>query len=114
MVILVTSNFCCGWGLWLVFKCVLNWIILILRKIEIDFEDMEDMSDMECEGLEGILIDWQGGFIGGVLPAAGQDLDLKMTVCVAGSVSNDLMWLIPPFIEANGENTGKKTTKAGG
>jgi len=52
----------------------------MFRKIEIDLEDME------CEGLEGILIDWQGGFI--------------------GSVSNDLMWLIPPFIEANGENSG--------
>ena len=30
----------------------------MFRKIEIDLEDME------CEGLEGILIDWQGGFIG--------------------------------------------------
>jgi len=52
----------------------------MFRKIEIDLEDME------CEGLEGILIDWQGGFI--------------------GSVSNDLMWLIPPFIEANSDNSG--------
>ena len=24
----------------------------------------------------------------------------------AGSISNDLMWLLPPFLEANGENTG--------
>ena len=30
----------------------------MFRKIEIDLEDME------CEGLEGILIDWQGGFLG--------------------------------------------------
>ena len=34
----------------------------MFRKIEIDIEDME------CEGLEGILIDWQGGFIGYILP----------------------------------------------
>ena len=34
----------------------------MFRKIEIDLEDME------CEGLEGILIDWQGGFIGYILP----------------------------------------------
>ena len=34
----------------------------MFRKIEIDLEDME------CEGLEGILIDWQGGFIGYTLP----------------------------------------------
>ena len=47
----------------------------LFRKIEIDLEDME------CEGLESILIDWQGGFL--------------------GSVSNDLMWLLPPFLEAN-------------
>ena len=33
-----------------------------------------------CSGLEGILIDWQGGFL--------------------GSISNDLMWLLPPFLEA--------------
>jgi len=52
----------------------------MFRKIEIDIEDME------CEGLEGILIDWQGGFL--------------------GSVSNDLMWLLPPFLEANSNNTG--------
>ena len=52
----------------------------MFRKIEIDLEDME------CEGLEGILIDWQGGFL--------------------GSISNDLMWLLPPFLEANKENPG--------
>jgi len=52
----------------------------MFRKIEIDLEDME------CEGLEGILIDWQGGFM--------------------GMVSNDLMWLLPPFIEANSDNKG--------
>ena len=46
----------------------------LFRKIEIDLEDME------CEGLESILIDWQGGFL--------------------GSISNDLMWLLPPFLEA--------------
>jgi len=50
----------------------------LFRKIEIDLEDME------CEGLESILIDWQGGFL--------------------GSVSNDLMWLLPPFLEANSDN----------
>ena len=33
----------------------------MFRKIEIDLEDME------CEGLEGILIDWQGGFLGVIL-----------------------------------------------
>ena len=52
----------------------------MFRKIEIDLEDME------CEGLESILIDWQGGFL--------------------GSISNDLMWLLPPFLEANSDNPG--------
>jgi hypothetical protein len=33
------------------------------------------------EGLQSILIDWQGGFV--------------------GSVANDLMWSIFPFLEAN-------------
>ena len=33
----------------------------MFRKIEIDLEEME------CEGLEGILIDWQGGFIGDLI-----------------------------------------------
>jgi len=54
----------------------------MFRKIEIDLEDME------CEGLEGILIDWQGGFL--------------------GSVSNDLMWLLPPFLEANNKEKGNE------
>eukprot|EP00096_Caligus_rogercresseyi_P007282 TRINITY_DN250_c0_g4_i1.p1 TRINITY_DN250_c0_g4~~TRINITY_DN250_c0_g4_i1.p1 ORF type:complete len:526 (-),score=116.81 TRINITY_DN250_c0_g4_i1:519-2096(-) len=39
-----------------------------------------DIEELECEGLEGILIDWQGGFL--------------------GSVANDLMWVTYPFIEA--------------
>ena len=60
----------------------------MFRKIEIDLEEME------CEGLEGILIDWQGA----------TELDLKHSN--SGSVSNDLMWLIPPFIEANSDNPG--------
>ena len=34
----------------------------------------------ECEGLQAILIDWQGGFL--------------------GSVANDLMWALYPFLEA--------------
>ena len=40
-----------------------------------------DLEDLECEGLQSILIDWQGGFV--------------------GSVANDLMWAIFPFLEAN-------------
>ena len=40
-----------------------------------------DLEDLECEGLQSILIDWQGGFV--------------------GSVANDLMWSIYPFLEAN-------------
>jgi len=52
----------------------------MFRKIEIDLEEME------CEGLEATLTDWQGGFI--------------------GAISNDLMWLIPPFIEANSDDPG--------
>uniref|UniRef100_A0A0K2T6X4 CHK kinase-like domain-containing protein n=1 Tax=Lepeophtheirus salmonis TaxID=72036 RepID=A0A0K2T6X4_LEPSM len=39
-----------------------------------------DIEELECEGLEAILIDWQGGFL--------------------GSIANDLMWVIYPFIEA--------------
>ena len=39
-----------------------------------------DLEDLECEGLQSILIDWQGGFV--------------------GSVANDLMWAIFPFLEA--------------
>ena len=40
-----------------------------------------DLEDLECEGLQSILIDWQGGFV--------------------GSVANDLMWAVFPFLEAN-------------
>ena len=29
-------------------------------------------------------------------------------VVLSGSVSNDLMWLIPPFIEHNSDNSGGK------
>jgi thiamine kinase-like enzyme len=43
-----------------------------------------DIEDLECEGLQSILIDWQGGFV--------------------GSVANDLMWSIYPFLEANPAN----------
>ena len=39
------------------------------------------MVDLECAGLQAILIDWQGGFL--------------------GSVANDLMWALFPFLEAN-------------
>ncbi|XP_059096049.1 uncharacterized protein LOC131890667 [Tigriopus californicus] len=45
----------------------------MFRKIEIDIEDLE------CEGIESILIDWQGGFL--------------------GSVANDLMWALFPYVE---------------
>jgi hypothetical protein len=38
----------------------------------------------ECEGLQAILIDWQGGFL--------------------GSVANDLMWALYPFLEANSDD----------
>ena len=38
-------------------------------------------TDLECAGLQAILIDWQGGFL--------------------GSVANDLMWALFPFLEAN-------------
>ena len=51
------------------------------RKIEIDIEELE------CEGIEPILIDWQGGFV--------------------GSVANDLMWAMYPFFERDKE-LGKK------
>ena len=40
-----------------------------------------DDEELSCEGLQSILIDWQGGFV--------------------GSVANDLMWAIYPFLEAN-------------
>ena len=67
----------------------------LFRKIEIDLEDME------CEGLESILIDWQGGFL-------GKDplRSLVLIMISVGSISNDLMWLLPPFLEANSENPG--------
>ena len=42
--------------------------------------DLDD-EELSCEGLQSILIDWQGGFV--------------------GSVANDLMWAIYPFLEAN-------------
>ena len=42
-----------------------------------------DLEDLECEGLQSILIDWQGGFV--------------------GSVANDLMWALYPFLEANSD-----------
>lgn len=45
----------------------------MFRKIEIDLEELE------CEGIDPILIDWQGGFI--------------------GSAANDLMWALFPFVE---------------
>jgi len=47
----------------------------LFRNIEVDIEDLE------CAGLQAILIDWQGGFL--------------------GSVANDLMWALFPFLEAN-------------
>ena len=50
----------------------------LFRSIEIDIEELE------CEGLQSILIDWQGGFLG----------------CAA----NDLMWALFPFLEANAED----------
>lgn len=68
----------------------------MFRKIEIDLEDME------CEGLEGILIDWQGGFLGVIWKTM---CFLKIYI-FEGTVSNDLMWLLPPFLEANSENRG--------
>ena len=45
----------------------------LCRKVEIDLEELE------CEGIDPILIDWQGGFV--------------------GSVANDLMWALFPFVE---------------
>ena len=55
--------------------------LVFCRKIEIDIEELE------CEGIEPILIDWQGGFV--------------------GSVANDLMWAMYPFFERDKE-LGKK------
>ena len=56
-------------------KCflVISLCFILSRKIEIDLEELE------CEGIEPILIDWQGGFL--------------------GSVANDLMWALFPFFE---------------
>lgn len=50
----------------------------LFRNIEVDIEELE------CTGLQAILIDWQGGFL--------------------GSVANDLMWALYPFLEANGQD----------
>ena len=44
-------------------------------------------KDLECAGLQAILIDWQGGFL--------------------GSVANDLMWALFPFLEANAQDKVK-------
>ena len=55
--------------------------LVFCRKIEIDIEELE------CEGIEPILIDWQGGFV--------------------GSVANDLMWAMYPFFERD-KQLGKK------
>ena len=40
----------------------------MFRKIDIDFEDEDDeeLKDLKCEGVESMLIDWQGGFLGKV------------------------------------------------
>ena len=50
----------------------------LFRNIEIDIEELE------CEGIQSILIDWQGGFLG----------------CAA----NDLMWALFPFLEKHAED----------
>ena len=39
--------------------------IFFFRKIDVEFED-EDLKDLACEGVESMLIDWQGGFLGKV------------------------------------------------
>jgi len=49
----------------------------LFRKVVIDLEELE------CEGIEPVLIDWQGGFI--------------------GSAANDLMWALFPFVENHKE-----------
>ena len=38
----------------------------MFRKIDIDFDDDDDeeLKDLKCEGVESMLIDWQGGFLG--------------------------------------------------
>ena len=38
---------------------IINWC----RKICLEFED-EGMSELDCQGVEAMLIDWQGGFLG--------------------------------------------------
>merc|ERR1711892_866557 len=55
----------------------------MFRKIDIDFgdDDDEELQDLKCEGVESMLIDWQGGFL--------------------GSLCNDLMWCMFPFFEVN-------------
>ncbi|CAM6053922.1 unnamed protein product [Sphagnum tenellum] len=47
----------------------------MFRRIEIDLEECE------CEGIDPMLIDWQGGFL--------------------GSAANDLMWALYPFVESD-------------
>ena len=54
----------------------------MFRKISLDFGDDDDFQDLDCEGVEAMLIDWQGGFL--------------------GSLCNDLMWCVFPFLEVNG------------
>ena len=56
----------------------------MFRKISLDFGDDEDFQDLDCEGVEAMLIDWQGGFL--------------------GSLCNDLMWCVFPFLEVNGHD----------
>merc|ERR1712106_977226 len=58
----------------------------MFRKIDIDFgdDDDEELQDLKCEGVESMLIDWQGGFL--------------------GSLCNDLMWCMFPFFEVNSHN----------
>jgi hypothetical protein len=38
-------------------------LFCFVRKVKLDFED-EDMAELACEGVESMLIDWQGGFLG--------------------------------------------------
>ena len=41
----------------------------MFRKIDIDFgdDDDEELQDLKCEGVESMLIDWQGGFLGNLV-----------------------------------------------
>ena len=43
----------------------------MFRKIDIDFgeDDDEELKDLKCEGVESMLIDWQGGFLGNIFLA---------------------------------------------